>query len=54
VRDDRRLTLTVERAGAVLGISRTWAHDVVGRGHLLFLRLGRRVLISRQALDQDG
>ncbi|MFI5042378.1 MAG: helix-turn-helix domain-containing protein, partial [Acidimicrobiales bacterium] len=47
-----RLTLTVEEAVALLGISRTLAYELVARGDLPCLRLGRRVLISRQALER--
>jgi excisionase family DNA binding protein len=55
-RQSSRLTLTVEEAAALLGISRTLAYELVARGELPCLRLGRRVVISRHALQQmvDG
>ena len=44
------LTLTVEEAGELLGISRALAYDLVRQGHLPSLRLGRRIVVSRKAL----
>ncbi|MFI5041707.1 MAG: helix-turn-helix domain-containing protein [Acidimicrobiales bacterium] len=50
--DERtRLTLTVEEAAAVVGISRTLAYELVARGELPHLRLGRRIVIPRSALE---
>lgn len=50
------MTLTVEETAALLGISRTLAYELVARGELPCLRWGRRVVISRHALQQmvDG
>ena len=45
-----RLTLSVEEAAAVLGISRALAYELVGRGELPCLRLGRRIVVPRRAL----
>jgi excisionase family DNA binding protein len=55
-RPSSRLTLTVEETAALLGISRTLAYELVARGELPCLRWGRRVVISRHALQQmvDG
>ena len=49
-----RCTLTVEEAAARLGISRTLAYELARTGRLPVpvLRLGRRVLVSRQALER--
>jgi excisionase family DNA binding protein len=47
-----RITLTVEEAGARPGISRTLAYELVRRGEIPSIRLGRRVLVPVQALDQ--
>ena len=49
---DDRLTLTVEEAAGLLGISRNLAYELVARKELPSLRLGRRVLVPRQALDR--
>jgi excisionase family DNA binding protein len=52
--DADRSTLTVEEAAARLGISRTLAYELARTGRLPVpvLRLGRRVLISRHALER--
>ena len=46
-----RLTLTVEEAARALGISRTLAYELVTRGELPSLRLGRRLVVPRRALE---
>ena len=46
-----RLTLTVEEAGELLGISRAHAYELFARNELPCVRLGRRVLVPRKALD---
>ncbi|MDP9355899.1 MAG: helix-turn-helix domain-containing protein [Chloroflexota bacterium] len=54
MRDDTcesRLVLTVPEAARVLGIGRNSAYAAVLRGELPSLRLGRRVLIPRAALE---
>ena len=50
------LTYTVTEAAALLGISRTTAYECVRRGEIPSLTLGRRVVISRVALERmlDG
>ena len=50
--DRDRLTLTVEEAADLLGISRAFAYDLVARKRLPSLKLGRRLIIPRQALDR--
>jgi len=45
------LTLTVEQAAAALGISRGLAFEQVRTGALPAVRLGRRLLIPRAALE---
>lgn len=47
-----RLTLTVEEAGALLGISRAFAYEAVRRGEIPSIRIGRRVLVPRVALER--
>lgn len=47
---DGRLALTVAEAGAVLGISRALAYELVARGELPSLRLGRRLVVPKRAL----
>jgi len=45
------LTVSVTEAARLLGIGRTLAYDLVTRGDLPAVRLGRRVLIPRHAID---
>jgi excisionase family DNA binding protein len=46
-----RLTLSVEEAAKLLGISRNSAYEAVRLGQLPVLKFGRRLLIPRAALD---
>lgn len=48
----KRNTLTVEQAAEVLGIGRTAAYNAAQSGDLPVIRIGRRLLIPRPALDQ--
>ena len=47
-----RLTYSVEEAATVLGISRAFAYEAVQRGDIPHLRIGRRILIPRSALQR--
>ncbi len=47
---DDRLVLTVAEAGELLGISRAFAYELVARGELPVVRLGRRRLVPKIAL----
>ncbi len=47
-----RWTVTVEEAAQVLGISRSTAYECVRRGELRALRLGRRLVVPRAALEE--
>lgn len=55
-RDQQRDTLTVDEAAARLGIGRNAAYDAIHRGELPALRIGRRLLVPRAALERmlDG
>ena len=46
-----RLALSVEEAAALLGISRDLAYGLVTRGELPSVRLGRRLVVPRRALE---
>ena len=46
------LVLTVAEAAALLGVSRAFAYELVARGQLPVLRLGRRIVIPKAALRQ--
>lgn len=45
-----RLALTVTEAAALLGISRALAYELVARGELPSIRLGRRLVVPKVAL----
>ena len=49
---NERLTITVEEAAEILGISRALAYSLVARQELPSLKLGRRVVIPRRALER--
>jgi excisionase family DNA binding protein len=46
-----RLTLTVEEAAALLGVSRALGYELVARGEIPCLRLGRRIVVPRRAIE---
>jgi excisionase family DNA binding protein len=48
----QRMALSVEEAGALLGISRDLAYDLVASRQLPSLRLGRRLVVPRRALEE--
>jgi excisionase family DNA binding protein len=50
VHDNDLLTLTVEEAARLLGISRALGYELVARGELPCVRLGRRIVVPRRAL----
>jgi excisionase family DNA binding protein len=47
-----RLTLTVEEAATILGISRAFAYESVRRGDIPHVKIGRRLLVPRAALNR--
>jgi excisionase family DNA binding protein len=47
-----RLTVTVEEAGRLLGVSRNSAYELARTGQLPTLRLGRRLLVPKAALEK--
>ena len=49
---DERLVYTVEEAGKLLGIGRSAAYEAARTGELPVIRIGRRWLVSKQALDR--
>ncbi len=51
-RPSQKLTLTVAEAGRLLGISRGLAYEAARAGYLPTIRLGRRILVSRPALER--
>jgi excisionase family DNA binding protein len=51
-RPQQRLTMTVEEAAVALGISRATAYEAVSRGEIPCIRIGRRILIPKVALEK--
>ncbi len=49
---ERPLVYTVTQTASLLGISRAHAYELVSRGELVHLRLGRRIVVPRHALEQ--
>jgi excisionase family DNA binding protein len=52
MQSDSRLVLSVTEAAAALGISRAHAYELVARGELPSLRLGRRIVVPRRGLER--
>ena len=48
---DQKPTLTVAEAAELLGVSRGLAYDLVRRGEIPSIRLGRRLLAPRRVLE---
>ena len=46
------LTISVERAGELLGISRAAAYEAVKTGRIPSLRFGRKIVVPRAALER--
>ena len=48
--------MTVEESATALGISRATAYEAVSRGEIPAIRIGRRILIPKVALEKllDG
>lgn len=47
-----KLTLTVKEAAEALGISRPTAYEAIGTGEIPHIRIGRRILVPRVALEK--
>jgi excisionase family DNA binding protein len=50
--DDDKLVVTVPEAARMLGVSRTLGYELVARGELGSVRLGRRVVVPLAAIDE--
>lgn len=48
----QRLTLTVEETAKLLGIGRQLAYDRVKTGEIPVIKVGRRLLVPRRALEK--
>jgi excisionase family DNA binding protein len=49
---ENRLVFTVEEAAGLLGISRSFAYEAVQRGEIPSMRIGRRILVPKAALER--
>ena len=47
-----KLVLTIEEAGRLLGISRPHAYKLAREGQLPIIRLGKRMVVPRRALEE--
>jgi len=50
--EDKRLTLSVEEAAKLLGIGRNLCYDRVKTGEIPVIKIGRRLLVPRRALER--
>jgi excisionase family DNA binding protein len=50
--ENQALTLTVEQAASALGVSRTIAYEAIRQGEIPSVRIGRRILVPKSALDR--
>ena len=49
---ESRLVYTVEEAATLLGISRSFAYEAVQNGRIPSMRIGRRILVPKAALER--
>jgi excisionase family DNA binding protein len=50
--DSERMTVSVEEAGRILGISRGTAYTLANAGEIPTIRLGKRLLVPKAALEK--
>ena len=49
---DARTTLTIEEVAEILGLSRSSAYEAANKGDLPTIRVGRRLIVPRHALER--
>jgi excisionase family DNA binding protein len=49
--EQKRLTLTVEEAGRILGISRGLAYQMAREGRIPTIRFGKRLVVPKWAIQ---
>ena len=49
---NEKLTLSVEEAGKLLGVSRQVAYQVIHRADFPTLHIGRRILVPKKQLEE--
>ena len=50
--DTEKLTLTVDEAARCLGIGRNSAYEAIARGEIPAVKIGKRLLVPRAALEK--
>ena len=50
--EDKRLTLSIEETAKLLGICRNLCYDRVKTGEIPVIKIGRRLLVPRRALEK--
>jgi excisionase family DNA binding protein len=50
--EQERLTFSVDEAARALGVSRNLMYDLVAQGRVPSVRLGRRIVVPRRALEE--
>lgn len=50
--EDTKLTLSVEEAAKQLGIGRNLAYDKVKTGEIPVIKIGKRLLVPKKALEK--
>jgi excisionase family DNA binding protein len=50
--DTESLTLSVDQTAKLLGLSRNGAYEAIARGDVPSIRIGRRLLVPRVALER--
>ena len=50
--EGERLTLTIDETAKLLGIGRQLAYDKVKTGEIPVIKIGRRLLVPRKALEK--
>ena len=49
--NEKKLTMTIDEAGVLLGIGRSLAYQMAHNGQLPVIRMGKRYLVSRKAFE---
>jgi len=50
--ESKKLTFTVEETAKILGIGRNSAYEAVTRGEIPVIRVGKRLLVPKTALEK--
>jgi excisionase family DNA binding protein len=50
--NSKRLTLTVDSCARLLGLSRNSCYEGIKRGEIPHIKVGKRILIPRRALEK--